>query len=266
MSRAARIDKARVQRAFTRGADVYDAHTPVQERVRARLAALLPAASTAPRRILDVGAGTGALLATLRGRWPTAALCGVDLAHGMASAARRRSTAVAVGDAEALPFPAGRFDLVVSTSSLQWLQSLGPSLGEMRRVLAPGGLVALALFGGATLHELAAAWREALPSGAGQDDAHRFHRPEDLESALVQVGLRAERLESERVVEWHDDPLALVRALRRIGAGNAMAERAARGPATLQRMARLYTERHGEERGVPATWEILYAVARRPPI
>jgi malonyl-CoA O-methyltransferase len=262
VSRAAGIDKARVQRAFTRGAFSYDAHTPVQERVRKRLAALLPASSTAPRRILDVGAGTGALLAALRARWPAAALCGVDLAHGMASAARRRA-AVAVGDAEALPFPAGRFDLVVSTSSLQWLPDLGPPLAEMRRVLAPGGVVALALFGGATLHELAGAWRAALPSGAG-DDAHRFHRRTDLEAALVQAGLRAERLESERVVEWHDDPLALVRALRRIGAGNAVAERAARGPATLQRMARIYAEGHGEERGVPATWEILYAIARGP--
>ena len=263
MSRAAGIDKARVRRAFTRGAAIYDAHTPVQERVRERLAVLLPCGSTAPRRILDVGAGTGALLAALRARWPAATLCGVDLAHGMASAARRRSAAVAVGDAEALPFAASRFDLVVSTSSLQWLQSLGPPLVEMRRVLAPGGVVALALFGGATLHELAGAWREALPSGAG-DDAHRFHRRADLEAALVQAGLRTERLESERVVEWHDDPLALVRALRRIGAGNAVAERAARGPATLQRMARLYAERHGETRGVPATWEILYAVARGP--
>ena len=263
MSRAAGIDKARVRRAFTRGAAVYDAHTPVQERARERLSSLLPAALAEPRRILDVGAGTGALLADLRGRFPTATLCGVDLALGMASAARRRGAAVAVGDAEALPFPAGRFDLVLSTSALQWLPLLGPPLAEMHRVLAPGGRVALALFGGATLQELAGAWHAALPAGAGHD-AHRFHRRGDLEAALAQAGLRLERLESEQVVEWHADPLALVRALRRIGAGNAVVERSARGPATLQRMARLYAERHGEGRGVPATWEILYAVARGP--
>ena len=262
MSRAAMIDKARVRRAFTRGAAVYDAHTPVQERARERLAALLPAGLAAPRRILDVGAGTGALLMGLRGRWPAATLCGVDLAHGMASAARGRGASVAVGDAEALPFAAGCFDLVLSTSALQWLPQLGPPLAEMRRVLAAGGSVALALFGGATLHELAGAWQAALPAGSG-DDAHRFHGRGDLETALVQAGLRPERLESEQVVEWHADPLSLVRALRRIGAGNARAERAARGPATLQRMARLYAERHGDGRGVPATWEILYAVARR---
>ncbi len=221
MSRAAGIDKARVRRAFTRGAAVYDAHTPVQEHARERLTALLPAGLAAPGRILDVGAGTGALLAALRGRWPAAALCGLDLAHGMASAARCRGASVAVGDAEALPFPAGRFDLVLSTSALQWLPRLGPPLAEMRRVLAPGGRVALALFGGATLHELAGAWQAALPAGAG-DDAHRFHRQGDLEAALAQAGLRPERLESERVVEWHADPLSLVRALRRIGAGNAV--------------------------------------------
>ena len=178
----------------------------------------------------------------------------------MASAARRRSAAVAVGDAEALPFAASRFDLVVSTSSLQWLPNLGPPLAEMRRVLAPGGIVAVALFGGATLHELVGAWQAAVPAGS-PDDVHRFHRGADLEVALAQAGLCPVRLEAERVVEWYADPLSLVRALRRIGAGNAVAKRGGHGPATLQRMATLYAERHGEERGVPATWEILYAVA-----
>lgn len=257
------VDKRRLRRAFGRAAGDYDAHTPVQQQVRRRLLALALQRAPAPRRVLDVGAGTGALLAELRGRAPAAELAAIDLAHGMALAARERGAAAMTGDAEALPLAAGRFDLVVSSSALQWLPRLGPALAEMRRVLAPEGTLAVAFFGGATLHELREAWRLALPAGA-PDLTHRFHGLGDLAAGLRAAGLAAEHLASERVVERHADPLALLRALRRIGAGNA-APGAGRGLAArgaLQRMTRHYLARHGAPDGVPATWEILYAIAR----
>ncbi|GEJ56811.1 methyltransferase domain-containing protein [Anaeromyxobacter diazotrophicus] len=257
------VDKLRVRRAFGRAAGAYDAHTPVQEEVRARLLALALGAAPAPRRVLDVGAGTGALLAALRARAPGALGVATDLAHGMALAARERGAPAVAGDAEALPFRAGRFDLVLSSSALQWLPRLGPALAEMRRVLAPGGAVAVAFFGGETLHELREAWRAALPAGA-PDRTHRFHGEAELAAALEEAGLVPEVLTSERRVERHADPLELVRALRRIGAGNAAPDRsgglAARG--ALARMARHYEARHGSAGGVPATWDVLYTVAR----
>ena len=257
------VDKLRLRRAFGRAAGVYDAHTPVQQQVRARLLDLALRRAPAPRRALDVGAGTGALLADLRAREPAAVGVAMDLAHGMAVAARERGAPAVAGDAEALPFATGRFDLVLSSSALQWLPRLAPALAEMRRVLAPGGTVAVAFFGGETLHELREAWRAALPAGA-PDRTHRFHARGDLAVALREAGLTAEEIASERVVERHEDPLALVRALRRIGAGNAAPERggglAARG--ALERMSRQYLARHGGPGGVPATWEVLYAVAR----
>jgi malonyl-CoA O-methyltransferase len=259
------VDKVRLRQAFGRAAGVYDAHTPVQQQVRASVLELALRHAPAPRRFLDVGAGTGALLAELGARAPGASGVAIDLAHAMALAARERGAAAVAGDAEALPFAAGRFDLVLSSSALQWLPRLGPALAEMRRVLAPGGTSAVAFFGGETLHELREAWRAALPSGA-PDRTHRFHAPADLSEALREAGLLPVELASERVVEHFEDPLALVRALRRIGAGNAAPARggglAARG--ALERMSRRYLARHGGPGGVPATWEILYAVARAP--
>jgi malonyl-CoA O-methyltransferase len=260
------VDKVRVRRAFGRAATAYDAHTPVQEQVRARLLELALGRAPAPRFALDIGAGTGALLAELRRRAPRATGVAIDLAHGMTALARARGALAVTADAEALPLGDGRFDVVVSSSALQWVSRLGPALSEMRRVLAPGGTLAIAFFGGATLHELREAWRAALPEGS-PDRTHRFHAADDLAAALAEVGLAPEYLHAERLVERHADPLALVRALRAIGAGNAAPTRAgglglgARG--ALERMARHYQARHGGAGGVPATWEVLYAVARR---
>jgi malonyl-CoA O-methyltransferase len=265
-----RFDKVLVGRAFSRAAAGYDAHARVQRRAAEHLLDLALGHAPAFRRALDVGAGTGALLARLGAERPGAQLLGVDLAPGMVRAARARAprAAHAAGDAEALPVRCGLFDLVVSTSALQWLARLEPAFAEARRALAPGGILAVALFGGATLHELLAAWRAALPAGE-PDRTHRFHSERDVAAALLASGLELVRLESERVVERHADPLELLRALKRIGAANAAPR--PRGPgagglgarSTLARMAAAYRGRHGDADGVPATWEILYAVARR---
>ncbi|HEX9052591.1 MAG TPA: methyltransferase type 11, partial [Anaeromyxobacter sp.] len=57
------VDKLRVRSAFTRSAAAYDARAEVQRAVRERVLALLAEAAPGARRALDVGAGTGALLA-----------------------------------------------------------------------------------------------------------------------------------------------------------------------------------------------------------
>ncbi len=265
------VDKARVGRAFSRGAAEYDAHARVQRHAAERLLALALAWAPFPRRVLDVGAGTGALLARLGVERPMARAAGLDIAPGMVQTARSRAprAAHAAGDAEALPLRSGLFDLVVSTSTLQWLPRLEPAFGEARRVLIPGGTLAIALFGGATLHELLDAWGAALPAGA-PDLTHRFHGERDVAAALTASGLSLRRLESERVLERHAHPFALLRSLKRIGAGNAAPGAGKQGVGglgargTLARMAMAYQARHGERGGVPATWEIVYALAQRP--
>ncbi|HEX3232895.1 MAG TPA: class I SAM-dependent methyltransferase [Gemmatimonadales bacterium] len=93
-------------------------------------------------RVLDVGCGTGVLLGRLVGRSPFREVTGVDLSPGMVAQARRRlpaSVRLLVGDAEALPFAAASFDVVVSASSFHYWTAPTRGLDELRRVLRPGG-------------------------------------------------------------------------------------------------------------------------------
>lgn len=265
-----RVDKRRVRAAFSRSAGAYDAHAEVQVRVRERTLALMADVTPPSGRVLDVGAGTGALLGRLASERPSLRAAAVDLAPGMCARARVAApgAALAAADAEALPFGAGLFDVVVSTSTLQWLPRLAPALAEMRRVLAPGGAVCVALFGERTLHELRDAWRAAAaPRGQEQDApaarTHRFASRAALEGALAEAGLEPGAVIEEELVEWHTDARAVLRALKALGASSAVPGRSGLGGrrVTLE-LLRRYDEAHAGPSGVPATYHVLYALAR----
>ena len=100
-------------------------------------------------RILDAGCGTGLLtLALLRVLRRTADITAVDLSGRSLQTARRAADKLEAkarhrlcflqANALSLPFPDESFDLVVTSGVLEYLP-LGDGLGEMARVLAPGG-------------------------------------------------------------------------------------------------------------------------------
>jgi ubiquinone/menaquinone biosynthesis C-methylase UbiE len=94
-------------------------------------------------RVLDVGCGTGIVARTAAARGAHAA--GVDLNEGMLAVARSAAPEVdwRTGDAAALPFDDGTFDVVLSQQALQFMPDPIAALREMRRVLAAGGRMAV---------------------------------------------------------------------------------------------------------------------------
>lgn len=93
-------------------------------------------------RVLDVGCGTGALLAAIRLTEPETRLTGVDLSDEMLELARRRlgpKVDLRRSLAEELPFDDGGFDIVVSSSVLHFVRDPAAAIAHMRRVLAPEG-------------------------------------------------------------------------------------------------------------------------------
>jgi malonyl-CoA O-methyltransferase len=262
------VDKLRVRAAFSRGAERYDARAIAQAAARERVAGLVARHAPGAHRILDVGAGTGALGARLAARDPGIRLALADLAPGMCAAARAAvpTAAVVTADAEALPFPTGRFDAVVSSSAFQWLTRLEPALAETRRVLAPGGALVLALFAERTLRELHEAWLH-VAGAAGAARMHRFFERHEVAEAVIAAGLELVALDEEEIVERHPDARAVLRAIRAVGAGNAVPRGEGGGlggrGVTLALLER-YDGVHGGPDGVPATYHVVYAVARRP--
>ena len=105
---------------------------------------------TMPGPALDVSTGTGDLALRLARCPGVARVVALDLlpemiARARAKANRRNSGAVAlmVGDALALPFPAGTFGCATAGFSLRNMPDVRQAVTEMARVVRPGGRVAL---------------------------------------------------------------------------------------------------------------------------
>jgi ubiquinone/menaquinone biosynthesis C-methylase UbiE len=101
-------------------------------------------------RLLDVGCGPGSITRGLAERLAPGEVVGVDLspetlAAARADAAARGLTNLRYEEASvyALPFPDGVFDVAYAHQVSQHLREPAAALGEMLRVLRPGGLVAI---------------------------------------------------------------------------------------------------------------------------
>lgn len=93
-------------------------------------------------RVLDLGCGTGPLLAAIGVAFPEVRTTGLDLSREMLRTAQTRMgehRALVQGDVTDLPFAHGRFDCVVSASSFHFWRSPATALAEIARVLKPGG-------------------------------------------------------------------------------------------------------------------------------
>ncbi|MGH9346120.1 MAG: ubiquinone/menaquinone biosynthesis methyltransferase [Vicinamibacterales bacterium] len=129
------------RRLFATIADRYDFITRAlsygqDRRWKSRLIAL--AALRPDDRVLDLACGTGDLLfaAADRARF----VAGLDITHRMLQLARaRRPAALVNADMLALPFPSSSFTVVTTGYGLRNVPDLRAAIGEMHRVLAPGG-------------------------------------------------------------------------------------------------------------------------------
>jgi SAM-dependent methyltransferase len=102
----------------------------------------------AGQRVLDVACGTGALTRTVAARvGATGAVLGLDANPEMLAVARRLDTTIEWidGRAEALPLLDASVDAVVSQFGLMFFDDRVRALSEMRRVLRPGGHLAVAV-------------------------------------------------------------------------------------------------------------------------
>ena len=169
----------------------------------------------------------------------------------------------AVGDIERLPAAESRFDLAVSLLALQTVNDLPGALIQIRRALAPDGLLMAALIGGDTLTELRQSFTiaESEILGGASPRVAPFVEVRALGSLAQRAGLALPVVDLDRATVRYGDLFALLADLRSFGAANALHARS-RTPLrrdVLVRAAAVYAEKFSDPDGrLRATFDILW--------
>ena len=203
---ATTIDIKDQQRSQWRdAADAWDRYYEWYSRAFAPLMAWCgDAIAAAPgMRVLDVAAGSGQPSLTIAPRIePGGTILGIDFSPEMVAVAERRARQTGATnvsfrtmDAEQLELPDASFDAVTCACGLIFFPDADRALTEMRRVLKPGGRVAIGVWdepskspfvtvGGGALSQFHA----PTPPNPKSPGAFRFSRRDVLEGALGDAG------------------------------------------------------------------------------
>lgn len=257
-------DHLEAREIFNRIADCYDRHAALEQEVRSRLLERCEFQRRPPKKILDLGCGTGSGGEALKRQHRRAQVLGLDAAPAMLGRMLRRSTLLrplrpVCADITRLPFAHDSLDLVFSSMALHWASDLGAVFDECRRVLRPDGMLLFAALGPGSLEGLADAWAEA---GAA---ASLAPLPDLMQigDALMAAGFREPVMDMERITVQYSGLDVLARELECTGVSQLILGWAEWQP-LRQPLERALESRRVEGR-IPVTFEIVYGTAFGPP-
>ncbi len=251
------LNKNRVAHCFRQAIGTYDRQARVQRQIGSWL---LDLAGQHPAighgRVLEIGCCTGILTEMLCRHHRIGTLFVNDLVDEFAEVVEARLPADRTpkicplfGDIEALPLPPD-LDLIISSSTFQWLSDLPALLPRLAMALADSGFLVFSIFGPGTLAEFTEL------TGVGL----HYRTPEQI------AGLLADHFILEHQVTRQDQlflpsPRAVLHHLRDTGVGGVRTHRWT--SSSLRHFEQQYQSRFGTAAGVPVSYTSTCFIARK---
>lgn len=255
------IDKQLVRERFAKALGTYREHAVVQYEMARKLVDLITDVVPACRfdRVLEVGAGSGALTASLLSRCSIETYIANDivsesLIHIAAEVSRSSLSRFAFlpGDIEMIEDLPGELDLVASNATVQWLSDLDVFFRKMAGSLKPGGILAFSTFSTGNMHEIAVIEQACLA----------YPELADLE-ALAGRYFEPLVLKEEQRRMAFSTPGEVLRHIRQTGVNGLVRRSWTKG--SYQRFLCRYRETYSCEEGVYLTYHPVYCCFRKRP-
>ncbi|MGA8941916.1 MAG: malonyl-ACP O-methyltransferase BioC [Thermoactinomyces sp.] len=265
------MNKQLIARRFNRSVPTYQEYAVVQKEMASRLLANLPAGGKI-RRILEVGCGTGYLTGLLVSHYQSAEIIAIDIAEKMIAKAREQIDSprvrFMVGDAEEAENlrQIAPVDLIVSNATIQWLATPAQTLSDWHDLLKPGGWFIASTFGPHTFKELRKAFA-AVESDYQLPPSQRtlsMKTKEDWHQILVKSGFHVQTLEECLRPLVYENCRAFFRSIKATGANYSESGHAwSKERTLLLEVLNRYDRMFRTDRGVVATYHLLYLIARK---
>ncbi len=151
------VNLPRTTNLFRRSALTYSSNAHAQRTIARRLASLVSEAygKDSVNTFLEIGCGTGELSFALGDRLRIKDATFIDLCECELFGIAEEETYLE-GDAELLVerMPDSSYDMICSSSAIQWFSDTCRFIGNCKRLLSPGGILALSTFTQGNLYEL----------------------------------------------------------------------------------------------------------------
>lgn len=250
-----------VELAFSTSANTYDRWAEPQRAIGETLLENADRWQSDPDKVLDVGCGTGFLIAEVKKRYPRSKLTGLDSAPGMIELCNARFKACAdinfsLGKAE-ISLPNGPWNLIISNSMLQWIEDLKSCLSLWRKELAIDGKILFSTLVSGSFSEFEESYLQAV----GRKSSSLSWR--DSESYLVslkEAGLTTYAHEEKTFKFSYRNALEALSVFKLIGAVNK-GEKILTVRQTRELMNYYKTHFPAEFGGVEVSYKALFVVA-----
>lgn len=252
-----------VAQTFNRAAPTYDDVAMLQRKIADNMIARLSLITIDPKRILDVGSGTGYVACQLASRYKNATVIELDIAFDMlrSNGVSRSADLFAsiCGDTHHLPFADHSFDFIISNLMLPWCGDINAVFKEWQRILKPGGLLMFSTLGQETLKELRLSWREVDQ----HTHVHLFMDLKDIGNELMAAGFAEPVMDVDNHQLHYASLKRLFLDLKDSGGHNLAFDRlrGLTGKKGWQQMLTAYEQKRTSEHRFPATYQVVYGHA-----
>lgn len=254
---AIEVDKTLIKQRFAKSVDVYNDNAEVQAQVAVKLAQLiLEHSGTSFGRVVELGSGTGLLTHELLSLFNIEKLYCNDLVEEYLPKLQLITSRFfsqfkfIPGDLEETDLFPHEIDMVVSSSTLQWILELDALFSRFSKRIKNGGTVAFSTFGDKNLFEI----RDVMQSGL-------FYNSFSSLEQIVQKHFQIIYSEEETRVMYFDTPVDVLKHIKNTGV-NALFK-SSWTKKDIDQFSELYSERFTTDKGVQLTYHPMYILSRK---
>jgi len=254
------LDKSRVAASFLASSETYEEHAVVQKTVSLHLLSLLenilPKGRQAFPGVLEIGCCTGFLTEKLVRKFSIDTIHLNDLVRDFCLVSASRigaavgKTEILAGDIEDCSLP-DNLNLVISSSTLQWMTDLPLLIERLFQALAPQGFCAFSIFGPGTMKEI------------GQLTGRCLH----YRSMADVCGIVSEKFvilaaDQEEHALYFPSVRGVLRHIKATGV-SGVNQRERWTSSRFRQFEQEYVRQFGSDAGLPVTYESIYVVAQK---